>query len=48
MNFSVDTECGYIIMMEGTSVEYVLARPGGKYINKHLSQNNHANFGILK
>ena len=34
MNFSVEAECGYIPTekrMEGTSVEYVLARPGGKF-----------------
>lgn len=27
---SVEAECGYILRVEGTSVEYVLARPGGK------------------
>jgi len=36
MNFSVEAECGYITTnsrVEGTSVEYVLARPGGKLID---------------
>ena len=49
MNCSVEAECGYTLRVEGTSVEYVLARPGGKfkYYIKHLSQNNHASFGIL-
>ena len=49
MKCSVETECGYTLRVEGTSVEYVLARPGGKFnIKKHLSQNYHANFWDFK
>ena len=36
MNFSVEAECGYnpygYKALEGTSVEYVMARPGGKLL----------------
>ena len=31
MKCSVEAECGYTLRVEGTSVEYVLARPGGKF-----------------
>ena len=31
MKYSVEAECGYTLRVEGTSVEYVLARPGGKF-----------------
>ena len=49
MKCSVEAECGYTLRVEGTSVEYVLARPGGKFNNKkHLSQNHHANFWDFK
>jgi len=34
MKYSVEAECGYTLRVEGTSVEYVLARPGGKFNNK--------------
>ena len=49
MKYSVEAECGYTLRVEGTSVEYVLARPGGKFNKKkHLSQNHHANFWDFK
>ena len=34
MKYSVEAECGYTLRVEGTSVEYVLARPGGKFNKK--------------
>lgn len=36
MKYSVEAECGYTPRVEGTSVEYVLARPGGKFNKKAL------------
>ncbi len=49
MKYSVEAECGYTLRVEGTSVEYVLARPGGKFNKKSTYPRIIMRiFGILK